>query len=174
MGLPAISAGLGTAGAAIGAFGQIRSGEANAAEASYRAQVAANNAISARQNAAYATQAGETQTYDIGLREKARAASVRTAFAANNIDVNSGSAARVQASQAELGQMAEERTMANAALQAYGYRTQATSFEAQERLAKAEAPQDRTAGFLGGAGTLLAGASEIGFKWNPLVNNPGF
>jgi hypothetical protein len=159
---------IGAVGAGISAIGAVRQGEAQSAEANYQAQVAQNNQVIAQQNAAYATSAGERQTYDVGLQQRARAGSIRAGIAANNLDVNTGSAAEVRASQAQMGQVAEETTKANAALTAYGYRTQGTSFGAEAQLKRAEAPQDVTAGFLSGGGLLLSGASNAGFKWNAL------
>jgi hypothetical protein len=159
---------LGLVGSVIGAVGAVQQGSAQAAQARYEAQVNANNAIIAQQNAQYAIQAGEAASYQTGLRERAKAGAITAGIAANNIDVNVGSAAEARETQAELGQLSTETTRANAALQAYGYRTQATSFTAQQRLLQAEAPQDIAGGFLRGAGTLLAGASNFPTKWGAL------
>jgi hypothetical protein len=169
---PIISGVAGIAGAGVGALGAATQGEAQAAEARYQSQIARNDQIIAEQNAGYATQAGETATYDVGLRERAAAGRITSGIAANNIDVNTGSAARVRATQTEMGQLAEERTMASANLTAYGYRTQATSFGAQAQLEKAEAPLDVAGGFLGATGAVLAGASNIPFKWSAMQNTP--
>jgi hypothetical protein len=173
----AISAGLGAAGAGVSAIGAISGGAAQAAEARYQAAVASNNAMIANQKAQYATQAGEVSTYNTGLRERAKAGQVTTGIAANNIDVNTGSARDVRTSQAEMGQLEEETTQNKAAVTAYGYRVASTGFQAESQLQRAEAPQDVAAGFLGGAGTLLSGASNIGFKWGQMNSgygaNPG-
>ena len=159
---------IGAVGAGVSAIGAIGQGEAHAAEARYQSQVAANNRVIAEQNAQYATQAGEETTFQTGLRERDKAAKITTGIAANNLDVNTGSARDVRTSQAEIGQLAEETTKNNAALTAYGYRTQATNYQAESQLLKAEAPQDVAGGFLGGAGTLLSGASTAGFRWNQI------
>jgi hypothetical protein len=163
---------LGAVGAGMGALGQIQGGMARAAEARYQAQVAENNAIIARQNAGYAIQAGEQRAYDVGLRERARAGHMTAELAAGGIDVNTGSAAKVRETQQGLGTQSQLTTMQDSLLQAYGYRTQATSFEAQQRLYQAEAPQDILGGILGGGGALLSGASNVGFKWAGMQNNP--
>jgi len=159
---------LGIVGAGMGALGQVQQGAAQAAQARYQAQVAENNAIVARRNAAYATQAGEQRAYDVGLRERARAGHYTAELAASGIDVNTGSAAKVRQTQAELGAESQATTMQDAILQAYGYRTQATGFEAESRLQRAEAPYDIFGGVLGGVGTLASGASNIGFNWEKL------
>lgn len=155
---------LGIAGAATSAIGAIGSGASNAAQANYEAQVAANNAVTAGQNANYATAAGSQQTYNTGLQQRANAGQITTGFAADNIDVSSGSAAKVRTSQAELGEQAEETTSSNAALTAYGYRTQATNFTAQSQLEKAAAPLDILGGVASAGGTLLSSAGNLG-KW---------
>ena len=167
--LPTVAAVAGTAGAAISAAGAISGGLSSAAQARYQAQVAQNNQVIAAQNAEYALQAGGQQTYNVGLQERERAAKITTGFAANNIDVNTGSAAQVRASQAQIGEQAQEQTAANAALTAYGYRTQQTSFAAESALQKAAVPRDIAGGLLGGAGTLLSSASNISLKFGNLA-----
>ena len=159
---------LGAVGAGVSAIGQISQGESAVAEARYRSQIAANNRVIEEQNAQYATRAGEEATFQTGLRERDKAAKITTGIAANNLDVNTGSARDVRASQAEIGQQAEETTKNNAELTAYGYRTQATNYQAESKLLRAEAPQDVAGGFLGGAGVLLSGASTAGFRWNQI------
>jgi hypothetical protein len=161
---------LGLVGAGIYTLGAVRQGYAQSAQANYEAQVAQNNQKIAYQNAAYASQAGGEATFEKGLQERAQAGSLTAGLAAHGVDVNTGSAADVRRSQAELGQLGEETTAQSAALNAYGYRTAATSFGAQSTLLRAEAPQDITAGYLSGAGTLLAGASNIGGKWGSYLS----
>ena len=82
-----------------------------AAQANYGAAVARNNQIIQMQNAQYATRAGQARAYDVALKERDDAAKIRTGIAANNIEVNSGSARDVQVGQAEKGQLSVERTV---------------------------------------------------------------
>lgn len=170
---PEVAAGAGILGAGISAVGAISQGESAAAEARYQAQVSANNKIIATQNANYALSAGSEATYETGLRERARAGTITADIAAHGVDVNTGSAAEVRKSQAELGQQAELTTTENAALTAYGYRTAATTFGAESQLQQAEAPRDIAAGFLTGAGGLAGSAGNIGLKWSSLLPSPG-
>jgi hypothetical protein len=163
---------LGAVGAGVQAIGGIAGGQAQAAEANYKAQVAQNNAIIAQQNANYATAAGTTQTFNVGQQEREKAGKITTGLAASGLDVNTGSAARVRASQAEISQEAEEQTTANAALTAYGYRTQATGYQAESTLEKQAAKEAVPAAILGAGGTLLSNAGNIGFKFWGLQNNP--
>lgn len=167
--VPALAIG----GAALSAVGQIGQGEASAAEAKYQSQVAANNALIAQRNAGYALQAGQVQTTNQGLRERAQAGQLTTELAANNLDVNTGSAKAARISQAETGQQNVNQVAQNAQLAAYGYRTQASSYTAESELEKAEAPLDVTGGYLTGLGTLSAGAANVGYRWANLANPTG-
>lgn len=153
---------IGLVGTGIGAVGAISQGNAAAASANYGAQVATNNATIATQNANYASAAGETQAYNQGLKQREIAGAVRGGIAASGIDVNSGSAAKVQESQAALGLQDVEQVRQTAALQNYGYKTQATGFAAQSQLSKAEAGFDEEAGWLKGTGALLSGTAKYG------------
>jgi hypothetical protein len=156
---------LGAVGAATSAIGAIGGGESAAAQANYEAQVAANNAKIAQQNANYALAAGQTQATNVGLQQRAQGGQITSGIAANNIDVNTGSAKAVRESQAEIGTENVQQTLANAGLTAYGYRTQATSSTAESQLEAAEAPRDVLGGALTGLGTLASGASNLSFKW---------
>ena len=152
-------------GSLVSAGGAIASGQAQSQAAAYQAQVARNNATIANQNAEYATRAGQAKATEESLASAQKLSAVRAGIAAQGIDVNTGSAAGVQAGQAETGELNTEQTVANAALQAYGYRTQATNFEAEAGLEQAQSGYDATAGFVGAAGDLFSGASSLGSKW---------
>ncbi len=152
--------------AGAGAVGAIQSASAQSDAAKYQAQVSANNAIIANQNAAYATQAGEQAATVEGLKSAASAGAVRTGIAGNGIDVNTGSAADVQAQQRQAGLLDTETVRQNAAMQNYGFRTQSTGFTAESQLQRARAAQATTAGDIGAAGSLLGGASSVASKWS--------
>lgn len=153
---------IGAIGTGISAIGAISQGQQQAKAAEYQAQVAKNNETIAYQNANYAAAAGETQSYNQGLKERAQSGAIRAAIAGAGVNVNTGSAADVQVSQAELGQQDVEQVRQNAALQAYGYKTQATGFGAQANLDTAQAGYDEEAGWLKGLGGLVTGASKFG------------
>ena len=156
---------LGVAGAATQGIGMIAGGKSKAAAANYQAQVANNNAVIAEQNAEYAINAGLTKAGNVSMKGAATGAKIKTAQAASGLDVNTGSAVEVQASQRELDKLDAETVLHNASLDAYGYRTQATNFEAQAGLHDMEADQAEPAGYLGAAGSMLSNVSSLGFKW---------
>jgi hypothetical protein len=151
----------GTLAAGVGAYGAIESGEASSASASYQAQVAANNATIANQNAQYATAAGAAQASDQRLKTAATIGAIRTNQAASGLDVNSGSDLDVQSSAKQLGEL-DALTIQNAAArQAYGYQTQSMSDVASGQLLQSQASQDLTAGGIGAGSSILSGASSV-------------
>ena len=152
------------AGAAVSAIGTIEGGEATQNMAAYQAQVAKNNQIIANQNAQYANEAGEAQAAATSLKGAAVAGKIKAGQAANNIDVNSGSAVNVQQSQREQAQLDTETVVNNAELTAYGYRTQAVGYGAQAGLETMEEEEAVPAAVTGAAGNLLSSASSVGFK----------
>src|SRR6201986_26028 len=115
---------LGTIGTLVGVGGQVASGL-------YAGQVAKNNAQVAGQNASYALEAGTADAATQSLKGAAKVGQIKTSMAANGIDINSGSAPNVVASQEGADELDIENILHNSNLQAYGYRTQPTDFEAQ-------------------------------------------
>ena len=112
---------LGTIGAVTSAAGTVLGGIAQGNAASYQAQVAQNNATIARQNATYSIEAGEAKEQQVGLQAAEQGGIVKTALAANNVDVNTGSAKNVEVGQRETGALSQETTASDAELKAYGY-----------------------------------------------------
>src|SRR6185312_863591 len=153
------------AGAAVSAIGSAKQGAAEANMSNYNAQVQAQDAKAAQQNAQWAGAAGEQQTEQKQLQTRATVGALKANEAAGNIDVNSGSAVDVRSSAAQLGQLDAINIRANAARQAYGYQTQATSYEAESNLDRYAANNDVTAGDIGAAGTFLGGAGNAGSNW---------
>lgn len=147
-------------GSGIQAVGTIFSGIAQGGAANYQAQVAKNNATIANQNAVYATQAGSEQSQITSLKAASTAGQIKAAQGANNIDIGSGSAVKVQESQKETGELDTLTAMNNAALQAYGYQSQALSDTAQAGLYSAEATEAPVGAALSATGNLLSNASS--------------
>lgn len=155
----------GVAGAATSAGGMLMSGAAAQNASNYQAQVARNNAQIAQQNADYAIAAGQAKAATQSLKGAAIGGRIKTTQAASGIDVNSGSAVDVQESQREQEKLDTETTLHNATLQAYGFRTQATNFEAQAKLDELSGKSAKLGSEIGATGSLLSSASALGFKW---------
>ena len=163
--LSIIGVGLSAVGTLGSALGSMQSANAQAAQANYAAQVARNNQQIEQQNAEYAARAGEAQAQAEQMKGRATYGRALAGLAANNVDVNTGSAVDVLQTERETGLLNTENVRQNAALQGYGYRSQATNFGAEAGLESAKASQARTAGFMGAATSLLSGASNIGSKF---------
>lgn len=154
---------IGTAASgALSAVSQIKAGNASGAAGEYRAQVAENNAKTAEMNATMTSQAGETAAANSSLKTAAVIGRQKAAQGANNIDVNSGSAAQVRSATAALGRLDALTIRSNAAREAYGYKVQGSDFKAEANLDRAMGKEARTSGWLGAAGTLLSTASTVG------------
>lgn len=165
MGVAGVAAGAAIAGTAVSGYGAYEQGQAASHTAAYQAEVANNNQKIANQNADYAARAGEAKATAQSLKGANTAGMVRTAIAANNVDINSGSPTNVEASQREESNLDTATTLNNSLLQAYGYRTQAANFGAQSALDTTESSQANIAGDIGAGGSLLSGAGSVGFKW---------
>ena len=142
-------------------------GMAQSQAASYQAAIAQNNATIAQQNATYATEAGAAKTQQAGLQGAEQMGAVKTALAANNVDVNTGSALDVETGTREKSALNEYTIANNAELQAYGYRTQATGYDLQSQLDQNAATNDTIDATLSAGGSLLGNANSMsGFsKW---------
>lgn len=147
------------AAAAITAGSGILGGLATAGQANYNARVAKNNATIANQNAVYSEEAGEAKTQAQGQKEAGQLGAIKTGLAANGVDVNSGSALDVQTGQRATGALDEQTIANNTELEAYGYRSQATGYEATAKLDSAEAAEAPIGAALGATGTLLGNPS---------------
>jgi hypothetical protein len=171
--LPTISGAAGIAGAATTAIGTLEGGAATKNAATYQAQVAANNAEIAKRNANYSEEAGQAQAAAVSLKGAATAGKIKTAQAASGVSVNTGSNVDVQISDREVSKLNAEQTLSNADLQAYGYRTAATGYEAESQLDLEEAKQAPIGADLAAAGGVLSSASSLGLKWANGPTPPG-
>lgn len=152
---------LGAIGTGVQAYGAMSSAEAASANAAYQSQVAANNAKIAKQNANWTMQAGEQQSTTEGMKTRSEVGAIKSAQAANGIDVNSGSAVDVRSSSSELGELNALTLKSNASRQAYGYETQSSDYTAQSQLDASQSSQALDAGMFSAAGSLLGGASSF-------------
>lgn len=157
--LGATSLGLTALGGVSGVLGAIQQGKAATASANYNAAVAGVNAEQAKKNSELASEAGMAQEAMQERKTRAEVGQIKANQAASGLDVNSGSALDVRSSAAELGELDALTVRSNATKEAYGYSTQASSFEAQQGLDVSEAKNDTTAGYTNAASTFLGAAS---------------
>lgn len=147
---------LAVAALGVSTLGSIAQGQEQAKAANYNAGVAANNATIAQQNASLAGAQGAANAAIEQQRTRATVGGIKAAQAANNIDVNTGSAVDVRSSAAELGELNAITIRSNAAKTAYGFQTQSSSDTAQAQLDQQQAKYDSEAGYLNAGKTLLS------------------
>lgn len=153
------------ASSVVSAFGSIFSGQAQQSAANYNAQIQLKNAQQAKINSQIAAQAGNAQVESQGFRNRAMAGSIKASEGASGIDVNSGSFSDVQRSQRELGQLDALTIRSNATREAYGYATQAQSYQEKAALEKAQGENAVTGSYINAGSSLLNGASDAASGW---------
>jgi len=153
------------AGAGVGAFGSYAGGQAQAGMYQYQAGLAEMNAKIQRQNAIYATQRGEAEAMQSGMKTRQQIGETLTRQAASGIDVNAGSGIAVRRSEQELGTYDQAMLRSNAAKAAYGYRTQGLMDEQQATLDRFAAKNAMFAGDIGATSSILSGIGSVSSKW---------
>ena len=151
---------MGLVGGLVSAVGTIAGGIAQKNAADYQSQVAANNAIIAKQNAAYSIEAGQAKTAMTSMQEAETGGQIKTAQAANGVDVNTGSNKAVQISQREVGNLNTKQQLSNAQLTAYGYQSQAMNYTAQSQLDTYQGKTAMLGAELGAAGQVAGVAGK--------------
>lgn len=163
--LPYASAGLSLLGTGASIMGTLGRGESDAQTAAYRAQVARNNETIANEQADQELMAGKRQAEMKSLETASRVARVRSTMASNGVDISTGSALDVQASERELGAIDAETALSNSQLRAYGYRARSGAYGASAGLESRAASSSRTGSYLEAGGTLLSRASQLPLLW---------
>lgn len=151
----------GNVAASAQGIGSLVEGFAGGRAADFQAQIAKNNAQIARMNAAQVTDVGNAQALNSMLRTRAVVGQTKAAQAASGIDVNSGSAVDVQASERMLGMLDALTIRSNAARAAYGYQAEAGNFTAQAEMMRRKGKMARISGLMDASGTILEGASSV-------------
>ena len=149
MGFETIALALGTAASVVGA----------AQSGSYQAQVAANNQNIANQNAALSIQEGQQKEAASRQLTAQRSAKIAADVGASGMDNSFGSAVRLQADTASLGETDALTIRNNAQNQAIGFQNQGAAFGAQ-------ANEDQTAGWLNSFSSLASGTAKTAKAYN--------
>ncbi|TDY26305.1 hypothetical protein B0G81_6815 [Paraburkholderia sp. BL6665CI2N2] len=169
--IASISLAVSAVGAGVSAYGAVRQGQAASAAASYQAEVAKNNQIVANAYSKQAMDDGENQVAAKQQQTSQMIGAERAAMAANGVDLDSGSALRIQGDTAKLGDVDAMTIRNNAARQAYGYQLQGLSYSQQASLDEASSSNAQTAGYVNGFSSILSGASSVGSKWAQYKTN---
>jgi hypothetical protein len=167
------------AGLAISAVQGIRAARAAKKAGELEQEASESQAELGDYNAAVA-ELQATDAIDRGAEEESRFRSQvrgmigqqRTEFAANNVDVNFGSAVDVQADTAFLGELDALTIRTNAAREAWGYKVQAEDTRRQAAITRKEGRQQRQAGnerskqqYIATGANLLTGASQLADRY---------
>lgn len=148
--------------AALGAYSIYRSGQAEAAQMEYQAQVAEVNRKVADEQARDALARGEQEQQRLA-REAAYLRGVQRAkMSAMGLDLSFGSPADILRDTALLAAEDQATTMENAQREAQGYRISARNYRSQGGAYRAGAANARTASYIDMASTILSGAQKTG------------
>lgn len=161
--LAAIGMGTAAAGAATGAIGSLFQGQAQSNMYKYQAGVAQVNATVAKQDSTYATEAGNVEATNSGMRTRAEVGATRVGFGAGN--VSGASTGRVIASETEIGQENQATIRANAAKRAYGFDVKAAGDTATAGAMDVAATTSEESGELGAISSIIGGAGSVASKW---------
>ena len=161
------AAGIGASifGSLLGAAGQKQQGQAQSQQLMYQAGVAALNSQIATQNANYASQTGELTAEKVGLQDRQRMGQIVASQGSSGLDVNTGSAKRVQESQHTVSTMDLDTIRMNATKTAYDFETQANQFKAQAFMDVAGSQNVQKATSTNVASSLVGGAGSVAQKW---------
>jgi hypothetical protein len=149
-------------GGIVSAAGANEQASANATAARYQSAVAENNAAIARNNALMATRVGEQKATQQEMKNRGQMGAIVAAQAGNGVDVNTGSAKRVQDSAHVLGRLDTETIKSDAAREAHAYETQARGFDSEAKMLKKSAKQYKRAGKVAAFSSLLDTAISMG------------
>lgn len=163
--LPAISLAATVIGTGVAAYGAMQQGEAQANANRYQAQVAANNAIIARQNANAEIDAGMAKAADQDAKTRAAIGDVLASQGASGFDTNTGSAVDVRSGVAQVGRLDTLRTVDNAQKRSRDYLAQAGNYDASAGLYRMAGNNAEDAGFLNSLTSLMGGAANFSDKW---------
>ncbi len=145
---------------AVQYIGQRRQASAAEQQGNYEAKILNDNAGVADAQAADAIARGSIEEGRQRLATKQNIGSSRAALASGGVDVGSGSALDVQASEASLGELDALTIRNNAAREAWGYNVEGANDRQQARLAQLGGKNEASALRSQSVSTLLTGAAN--------------
>ena len=156
------STALGGIGKAISSF---ETGQSQQQMYDYQAGIANLNAQIAYQNANYAQQIGGIQAADAGIAGGQKMGQIKAAQGASGLDVNTGSAVDVRASQALITGQNIAAIRSNAAKTAYDYRVQGVGFGAEAQLDVTAGKTSAISGDINALSSIVGAASSVSSEW---------
>jgi hypothetical protein len=163
--LGAVSIGSTLIGGLLQGKGKEEQYQAQAQVYNYQSQVAKINSQIDKQNADYASVKGEQEAMIAGEAGAQRAAAIKVGFAASGVNVNTGSAADVIASQKKVTAIDVNQIRANASKVAYDYNTQSVEDMNQAGLDLMASSNASRAGDIALESSLVSTAGSVADKW---------
>ena len=152
-------------GGITSAFGSYEAGQDEKKMYDYQAGVARLNAQIADQNAQYASDVGELQAGEFGYKAAQQLGAIKSVQASHGLDIRSGSAAAVQASQKLVSATDMAAIRSNAAKTAFNYRQQAGADIAQAGVDTFAGRNAATAGLIKADTSIIGGATSVDQQW---------
>jgi hypothetical protein len=163
--IAAVSVALSAVGAGVSAASAIQSSNAQAAQARYQAEVARANQKIANWQAEDALNRGAKQEQRQRLQMAGLKGTQRTVLASHGLDLGEGSPLDILTGTDLIGEQDAATIRANAARDAWGFRTQGMNYQAQGGLYDSAASQIQASQGLTVASTLLGGARDVAGDW---------
>jgi hypothetical protein len=148
---PAVIPALKVAATVIGIGATLYSASAAQKAGKFNRQVAEVNAQNAEAKAVDATRRGQALADERRMKTRLMIGQQRAAIAANGVDLSFGTPVEILGDTAMFGAIDEDRIMANAAREAWGYRTEAANMRAGGQMAQYQGDAQATGSYLGAA-----------------------
>ena len=145
----------------LGAAAGVQQAQAQKAAGQAQEAQAKENAKAANVQAQNAVLTGQIEEDRRRQQTRRMLATQRTAMAANNIDMSSGTALEVLGDTAAIGEQDALTIRANAAREAWGYKGDANNSMNQGRMARAAGQNQATGTYLTTAANTMSGAYDI-------------
>lgn len=153
--------GLMMASAAVGAYGQIEAGNAQAQAAQMSAEINQRNALFAERRAMDAIMRGQEEEQRVRQEGHQLKGRQTVQMAAAGLDLSFGSPLDILVDTQIGMELDAMRTRRNAALEAEDFDRQAWSYRAQAGLDTMEASSARSGAMIGAVGTLVGGGANV-------------
>lgn len=160
-----LSAIAGIVGTGVSALGAIQQGQAQSNAAKYQAAVDRNNSILAQRAAADAVERGKEAEATQRRKTTITLARQRAAVASSGIELDTGSPLDILGDTAQFGELDAQTVRGNTERERLGYEAQGSNFRASAGLNDMKASSAKTAGLIGGASSLLSGATSVAGNW---------
>lgn len=161
----AMAIGSSVIGGALGIAGAKSSADASSDSFNFKAGIAKLNADIARQNAAWAINAGGIKAANYGLKAGQEIADTKVVQASSGIDVNSGSKEAVRNTQQSVATYDQGLIRADAAKTAHGYEVKAASDTLEAEMDRVSAVNAQKAGKLAILSSVIGTATSVASKW---------